>query len=80
MVAQHVDGARLTHGSTNPKHRDVVLLEGCRVVGLLVVDAMIGGEDDEQVLPGGCRAYLIDKIVEAVVEIGEGIEYFIIVA
>jgi len=77
LVADDVDGARLPDGTAQPEHGYVVLLERLLLVDAAVVDAVVGGDDDERALPEGRLAQALHKVVEAVVHVGEGVQHLV---
>ena len=55
----------------------MVFLQGRRLVDASVVDAVVGGDDDEQVLPGRRLLQAFNEIRKAVVDISEGVLHLV---
>lgn len=79
LVTEGCDGAWLLDGAAQPQQRDMIAQQGLLLVDVLIVDAMIGHEHDEQVLPLWGGLEFGDEIAQTIVEIAERIQYFVVI-
>ena len=77
LVAHLLQASRRLDGSTNPHHWNVVVAWVFNT-HFTIIDAMVGEQDDERILPGRRLAQVVNKTAYTLVEVVEGVEYLVV--
>ena len=73
LVAERLDAARLTHSTANPHYGDAVAIRIGLVDAGRIVDTVIGGDDEQQVVPNGRGLEPRYELADAVIKVAHSV-------